>query len=567
MQQSRFSIGIIAALLAASLATSARADPNLPQGPAAPFGQLGTAFTYQGQLRSGNANINGSCDIAFRVFDAESSGGQVGATLTKTVVLTGSLFTTALDFGAGVFGGDARWLDLQVRCPAGSGPYTALAPRQALTAAPYALFSAAPWVTNGGSLSYTAGNVGIGTTAPSQKLSVNGIISTTGGVQFQDGTRQSTAYLRPPQLPGAGITTTLDSTDDVGSFSSITIGADGLGLISYFDYTNGDLKVFHCANTACTSGTQTTLDSADCVGARSSITIGADGLGLIGYHDCTNGDLKVFHCANVDCTTGVATAVDSTAAIVGQDIAITIGADGLGLISYFDYTNGDLKVFHCANVDCSSGVATTLDSSANDLGRNTSVTIGVDGLGLISYYDLTNENLKVFHCANLTCTNGISNTLDFSGTVGLYSSITIGADGLGLISYNDQHNGDFTDFDLKVFHCANVICSGGTASTVDGAAALVGESTSITIGADGFGLISYRDGSNGDLKVFHCANVACSSGIASTLDGPDNVGIFTSITIGADGLGLISYYDFTNGDLKVFHCQSVTCAPYVRVGR
>ena len=80
-------------------------------------------------------------------------------------------------------------------------------------------------------------------------------------------------------------------------------------------------------------------------------------------------------------------------------------------------------------------------------------------------------------------------------------------------------------------------------------------------------MISYRDGSNGDLKVFHCANVACSSGIASTLDGPDNVGIFTSITIGADGLGLISYYDFTNGDLKVFHCQSVTCAPYVRVGR
>ncbi|MBK8836686.1 MAG: hypothetical protein IPO29_18280 [Anaerolineae bacterium] len=566
MQQGRISIGIIAALLAASLVTGARADPNLAQGPTAPFGQLGFAFTYQGQLRSGNATINGSCDIAFRVFDAESSGGQVGATLTKTVVLTGSLFTTALDFGPGVFGGDARWLDLQVRCPAGSGPFAGLAPRQALTAAPYALFSAAPWVTNGGSLSYIAGNVGIGTTAPPQKLSVNGIISTTGGVQFQDGTRQSTAYFRPPQLPGAGIATTLDSTDDVGRYSSITIGPDGLGLISYYDVTNEDLKVFHCANVACTSGSLTTPDSTDCTGQYSAITIGADGLGLISYQDCSNGDLKVFHCANADCSLGLGTSID-TAGTVGQETAITIGADGLGLISYQDVTNADLKVFHCATMDCSSGVATTLDGSANDVGWVSSVTIGVDGLGLISYYDVTNEDLKVFHCANMTCTGGISNTLDFLGTVGLYSSITIGSDGLGLISYNDQHNGDFTDFDLKVFHCANVICSSGTASTVDSAVAFVGELTSITIGADGLGLISYRDGTNGDLKVFHCANLACSSGIASTLDGPDNVGIYTSITIGADGLGLISYYDYTNGDLKVFHCSNVSCAPYTRVGR
>lgn len=566
MQHSRFTIGIIAALLAASLVTSARADPNPQLAPAAPFGPLGFAFTYQGQLKNGNAPINGSCDIAFRVFDAESSGAQIGATLTKTVVLTGSLFTTALDFGAGVFGGDARWLDLQVRCPSGAGAFTALAPRQALTAAPYALFSAAPWVTNGGSLSYDAGNVGIGTTAPSQKLSVNGIISTTGGIQYPDGTRQSTAYFRPPQLPGSGVATTLDGTDDVGHWSSITIGADGLGLISYYDWDNGDLVVFHCANTACTSGSQTTLDSDDSVGAYSSITIGADGLGLISYQAFQAGShsLKVFHCANADCSAGTATSVDST---IIQETAITMGADGLGLISYWDGINGDLKVFHCANTTCTSGVATTLDSSADDLGRVSSVTIGVDGLGLISYYDLTNENLKVFHCANTTCTSGISTTLDFSGTVGLYPSITIGADGLGLISYNDQHLGDFTDLDLKVFHCANVACSSGTASTIDSAVAFVGESTSITIGADGLGLISYRDGTNGDLKVFHCANLACSNGISSTLDGPDNVGIYTSITIGADGLGLISYYDYTNGDLKVFHCSSVTCAPYTRVGR
>ena len=32
----------------------------------------------------------------------------------------------------------------------------------------------------------------------------------------------------------------------------MTIGNDGLGLISYYDYTNQDLKVAHCGNVACT---------------------------------------------------------------------------------------------------------------------------------------------------------------------------------------------------------------------------------------------------------------------------------------------------------------------------
>jgi hypothetical protein len=31
--------------------------------------------------------------------------------------------------------------------------------------------------------------------------------------------------------------------------------------------------------------------------------------------------------------------------------------------------------------------------------------------------------------------------------------------------------------------------------------------------------------------------------------------------VGADGLGLISYYDSGNGDLKVAHCSNRACSP------
>jgi len=41
------------------------------------------------------------------------------------------------------------------------------------------------------------------------------------------------------------VLTTLDGTVDVSWYTSMTIGADGLGLISYYDNTNENLKIAH----------------------------------------------------------------------------------------------------------------------------------------------------------------------------------------------------------------------------------------------------------------------------------------------------------------------------------
>jgi len=107
---------------------------------------VGTAFTYQGRLIKDGSPVNASCDFQFSLWDAVSGGTQVGTTQTKTVSVSNGLFTvTDLDFGAGAFQGDARWLQIAVRCPTGSGNYTPLDPRQALTPAPYALALPGLW--------------------------------------------------------------------------------------------------------------------------------------------------------------------------------------------------------------------------------------------------------------------------------------------------------------------------------------------------------------------------------------------------------------------------------------
>src|SRR5262245_50626623 len=116
-------------------AATAGADGPAPSGPAAP---LGAGFTYQGQLQNGGQPVSGNCDMGFRLFGQASGGSPVAGTISQTVPVAAGLFTVTLDFGAGAFTGSARWLDITVRCPAGSGAFTHLDQRQALTAAPSA---------------------------------------------------------------------------------------------------------------------------------------------------------------------------------------------------------------------------------------------------------------------------------------------------------------------------------------------------------------------------------------------------------------------------------------------
>jgi hypothetical protein len=107
-----------------------------------PLWAQGTAFTYQGQLNDGGNPATGNYDLRFAVFNALTNGNAIGVPLTNSpVAVSNGLFTTMLDFGAGVFTGTNYWLQIGVRINGDTNAFALLVPRQPILPVPYAVFA------------------------------------------------------------------------------------------------------------------------------------------------------------------------------------------------------------------------------------------------------------------------------------------------------------------------------------------------------------------------------------------------------------------------------------------
>jgi trimeric autotransporter adhesin len=107
---------------------------NLPAAP------LGTAIKYNGHLRESGSAANGTYDVIFGLWDAESGGTEKGSSAFSGVTIEDGVFSVSPDFGE-AFNGDAYWLEIRVQKhnPGNPDNYQTLTPRQPLGATAYAL--------------------------------------------------------------------------------------------------------------------------------------------------------------------------------------------------------------------------------------------------------------------------------------------------------------------------------------------------------------------------------------------------------------------------------------------
>jgi hypothetical protein len=384
--------------------------------------------------------------------------------------------------------------------------------------------------------------------------------------------QQGTNPLSPP---ADNVITTVDDAGTVGAFASITIGVDGLPIISYIDGSNANLKVAHCNDVACAGQDEkiTTVDASNQVNFYTAISIGSDGLPLVSYYDSNAGNLKVAHCNDIACAgqDESVTTVDTATEAVGFTSSIAVGRDGLPIVSYQEDNppgNASLRVAHCNDLACADQNETITEAESfmilNSHGLYSSIAISPDGFPSIAYVRGFGD-VSFMRCNEIECVGSNESVqLVDPSTSSAYTSLTFGVDALPVMAY---YVGAGTR-DLRVAHCADVACATKNVAVVHSAGS-VGEYSSIAIGADGLPIISYHDASAGALRVAHCDDLACagSNETLVVVDDPlsgNTVGLFTSITIGADGLPIIAYFDQTAEALKVAHCANAFCAPYFR---
>lgn len=105
----------------------------LAQMPALAQTDVGTAFTYQGQLKQNGVPVDPDADFVFELWDAETGGTRLGKQIRNNWPVFNGLFTVPLDFGVDPWtANEARWLEIAV-------DGTPLSPRQEVTPTPHAL--------------------------------------------------------------------------------------------------------------------------------------------------------------------------------------------------------------------------------------------------------------------------------------------------------------------------------------------------------------------------------------------------------------------------------------------
>ncbi len=289
-------------------------------------------------------------------------------------------------------------------------------------------------------------------------------------------------------VTGTWQTETVDSFNAVIDETSIALDSAGKAHISYYDETDNYL-MFGTNESGAWSyyAVENVIEG----GAQSSIVLNSANKLYISYY-IGNSNYANLALATPFTLSNWTTSYIDTPGIVGQYTSIGRDSNDKLHISYFDYTNKDLKYA----TDATGVWVTSTVDSAGDVGLSTSIAIDSNNKVHISYFDITNRTLKyATNASGSWITTTIESVNDFSSSMFGIGSRTTSID---------------TDSNNKVH-------------------------------------ISYYNALKHDLKY---ATNASNSWVTATIDGDGNVGFYNSLAVDSTGRVHIAYTNYTDQSLK-----------------
>ena len=489
--------GLPSALVAAALALAAVRAAAQPVSP---------AMTYQGELRSAGVAVAGPVDLRFALFTAPSGGTQVGATIDlPAVALNLGRFTQALGFGAGAFGSSSRYLEIQVRNPAGTGSYATLTPRQTVAAAPVAQFALS------GNPGPTGPTGDTGAPGPTGSQGVPGATGATGsqGVPGATGAPGATG----PQ----GSTGPTGATGATGA-GSLTLPYSGAGnAATTFGITNSSTQASAIAISAVESGL--TGNTYGVFGVSNSTL----GTGVFGRAAAGSGATSGVYGQNLSSSgygvRGEATStVGGTYGVYGQNASVS----GTGVVGVSSATTGFNNGVYGQDASTSgigvSGNATAATGTTYGVYGQSSSVNGTGVYGATS--TVTGQGIGV---------HGVSNSVDSAIDNGGVFGESFGAGGTGVAG---RANVGSTAFGVWG------ISTSGSAGYFSGDVLVTG-----TLSKAG-----------GSFKIDHPLDPANKYLAHSFVESPDMMNIYNgNVVTGPDGLAWVElpdYFETLNRDFR-----------------
>lgn len=240
-------------------------------------------------------------------------------------------------------------------------------------------------------------------------------------VSYFDSTNRSLKYAA---YDGASWTLeTADPGPGVGQFTSICLLGTA-ALISYYDQANRDLKLA----TRTTSWALAKIDTAGNVGRFTSVANSGNNQTRIAYYSDT---LKQIKFARQQGSNFILESPDPSIN-TGTYASLALRVD-VPTIAYFDSAGGRIR----RAVKPASWVVDTADNSGT-AGGHISLAFNHAGNPVVSYFDATNGDLRL---ARHSGTAWTTEAVDTAGTVGLYTSCRVRSDSAVYIAYFDQTRG------------------------------------------------------------------------------------------------------------------------------
>ncbi len=326
-----------------------------------------------------------------------------------------------------------------------------------------------------------------------------------------------------------------DAGDDVGQFNSIAVGADGNPRVAYWDATHNKLKFAVCMGATCTSHT---VDANGSNGRYASLVLLDGGVPAIAYR-------------------AAAPAMDGFNSVVRFARANNANPSGPA-----DWTISDVATLPsaCRPVDCATGTVCLrtgrcgpMPMSAGDVFAANTVEALAPGTHYVNLVAGPGGRLAVvwYHRdrGNLMLALGDAMgrfmppvVLDGEGAMradtgdrGVYASAAFGADGMLHLAYVDGWEERLMY--LRAMNGApmgqpEVIDEGGAvgAMTFDDGRHIVGDSASISVGADGTVRVAYQDTTVGTLRL---ATRGAMGWTLSVLDSMNNTGYWATSAAGS----------------------------------